>query len=117
MNERATLLPIVYVSDMQRSFAFYRALGCEGELRLAGGEAPVWLPLRLGGAPLALHTLDEVPAGGQVSLALNVGDLDRYADGLKAAGIELARPIQEEPFGRSLVIQDPDGLLIQVNEH
>jgi hypothetical protein len=29
----------------------------------------------------------------------------------------LARPIADEAFGRSLLLRDPDGLTLQVNEH
>ena len=115
MRETLRLLAIVYVSDMARSFAFYRALGFVGEL--PEGDAPVWLPMQLGGFPLALHTVGELPHGGQVGIAFSADDLDAVAADLRVADIEIARPIQDEPFGRSLVVRDPDGLLIQINEH
>ena len=36
---------------------------------------------------------------------------------LAVAGIEPARGIADEPFGRSTVLQDPDGFSFQVNEY
>lgn len=115
MKEQLGLVTIVYVTDMVRSFAFYRALGLEGAM--PAGETPVWLPMQVGGYPLALHSVTELSGGGQVGIAFNTDDLKAVADELRVGGIEIVRPIQEEPFGRSLVIRDPDGLLIQINEH
>ena len=109
------LITIVYVSDMVRSFDFYQTLGFRGESRPK--SAPIWLPLQLQGARLALHWVEELPQGGQVGIALLADDLDAVAERLRAVGIELRRGIQQEPFGRSLLISDPDGLLIQINEH
>jgi hypothetical protein len=43
--------------------------------------------------------------------------LESVAERLEAAGVPLSRGIADERFGRSMVIQDPDGLPIQVNEH
>jgi catechol 2,3-dioxygenase-like lactoylglutathione lyase family enzyme len=101
------LMPIVYVTDMDRSIEFYASLGFElrsrGDHRseLVAGE----------GAVLALHL---APAT-RLELALVAPQplehvLETHADAL-------ARPIADEGFGRSLVLQDPDGLRLQVNEH
>ena len=38
-------------------------------------------------------------------------------ESLRAKGITPARGIIDEAFGRSLVVRDPDGLLIQIDEH
>ena len=35
----------------------------------------------------------------------------------EAGNLEVARGIADEAFGRSLVVRDPDGLEIQINEH
>lgn len=109
------MITIVYVTDMKRSFDFYSSLGFEGEL--PEGEPPVWLPMKLGNVPLALHSVAELDTGRQVAIALNAEDLESVASALKELGIPIIRPIQAEVFGRSLVICDPDGLLVQINEH
>jgi catechol 2,3-dioxygenase-like lactoylglutathione lyase family enzyme len=101
------LMPIVYVTDMERSLAFYASLGFE--VRHRGTH---WSELRAGdGAVLALH----LGSGSGVELALTAtetleGVVDAHADAV-------ARPIADEAFGRSFVLRDPDGLLLQVNEH
>jgi catechol 2,3-dioxygenase-like lactoylglutathione lyase family enzyme len=118
-----TLMPIVFVRDMAASVAFYQRLGFEA-------PRPVddqWNELRAGDrAVLALHLSDAAPpdaeaAGGghgRVELAFVApGRLEDVLRELRAAGATIVRGITDEPFGRSLVVADPDGLPLQVNEH
>jgi catechol 2,3-dioxygenase-like lactoylglutathione lyase family enzyme len=106
------LMPIVYVSDMDRSLEFYESLGFEPQARGA-----TWTELAAGErAVLALHQTNALPsAPHRIELALVAEEplervMERFAD-------SLARPIADEAFGRSLIVRDPDGLEIQVNEH
>jgi catechol 2,3-dioxygenase-like lactoylglutathione lyase family enzyme len=106
------LMPIVFVSEMERSIEFYESLGFEPRHR-----STMWTELNAGDrAVLALHHADRLPASSQrVELALVAQDpLERVEERF---GYALARPIADEAFGRSLVLRDPDGLEIQVNEH
>jgi catechol 2,3-dioxygenase-like lactoylglutathione lyase family enzyme len=101
------LMPIVYVKDMDASLAFYEGLGFEVETR-----SPMWSRLKAGdGAALALHGEIDGNAG-RIELALDAEALDSLA-----GRPDLARGIADEAFGRSLVLRDPNGLAIQVNEH
>jgi catechol 2,3-dioxygenase-like lactoylglutathione lyase family enzyme len=106
------LMPIVYVSDMERSVEFYESLGFEAQTRGA-----TWSELTAGErAVLALHQASALPSPPhRIELALVAEEplervMERFAD-------SLARPIADEAFGRSLIVRDPDGLEIQVNEH
>lgn len=106
------LMPIVFVSDMERSIEFYESLGFAPQSRSA-----MWTELNAGErAVLALHLAEEVPEHSErVELALvSEEPLERVE---KRFGGALARPIADEAFGRSLILRDPDGLEIQVNEH
>lgn len=107
------LQTIVYVTDMEASLSFYEALGFEVAYR--GG--PTWTAFQGRDGVLALHLLDEVPVPGRVAVSL-VADaaLENVIEQLAAAGIA-ADPIESQPFGRSTVVRDPDGLVIQINEH
>jgi catechol 2,3-dioxygenase-like lactoylglutathione lyase family enzyme len=102
------LMPIVYVRDMESSIAFYERLGFAPRSR-----SEVWSELAAGdGAVLALHTApaDQV---GRVELAFVAEEpLDRVAE-----IVPPYRGIADEAFGRSLVVEDPNGMKIQVNEH
>ena len=102
------LTPIVYVRDMEASLAFYESLGFEVRSR-----SPMWSELQAGdGAVLALHGEIDGNAG-HVELALGA---DAPLESLTERD-DVARGIADESFGRSLVLRDPNGLAIQVNQH
>jgi catechol 2,3-dioxygenase-like lactoylglutathione lyase family enzyme len=102
------LMPIVYVGDMDESVAYYEGLGFDARSRSAH-----WSTLDAGdGALLALHAADGDTVG-RVELALVADEpLERLV-----GAMPVARGIADEAFGRSLVLRDPNGLQIQVNEH
>ena len=109
------LMPIVYVTDMERSLAFYRALGFAST-----ATSPMWSELSAGdGAVLALHH-DDAPAPPsplRVELAtVATKPLEEVLGELRTAGIEPVEAIAAQRFGRSTKVRDPDGLLIQINE-
>ncbi|MCE2488920.1 MAG: VOC family protein [Anaerolineae bacterium] len=112
------LMPIVYVREMARSLDFYLALGLQADYVQRDG---VWSSLRAGDASLGLHVLDPLPPlqeTDRVALALvSDGPLEALVARLDEQGVTPARGIQPESFGRSLLLRDPDGLLIQVNQH
>lgn len=112
------LMPIVYVREMARSLDFYLALGLQADYAQRDG---VWSSLKAGDASLGLHVLDPLPPLQEidrVALALvSDGPLEALVERLEAQGIAPARGIRQETFGRSLLLRDPDGLLLQVNEH
>lgn len=103
------LQPIVYVTDMASSLGFYgRLLDA-----LPAVTSEHWSTFDLDGATLALHLTDEATGAGMVELSL-------VADGPLEQTFERMvdpSPIVEQPFGRSFRVSDPDGTVIQVNEH
>lgn len=110
------LMPIVYVTDMERSTAFYQGLVPNGTLV---SRSPYWTEFNVEGTSLALHYIEDLPKDGLwVELALVASEpLEAIVEQLRLAGVDLDREIQDETFGRSLVVRDPDGLPIQINEH
>jgi catechol 2,3-dioxygenase-like lactoylglutathione lyase family enzyme len=111
------VMPIVYVSDMGRAIDFYTALGFSGAVE---DRAQMWTELKMGDAILGLHFANPLPknSGGRMELAF-VSDeaLEGLVSRLEAAGITLERQITDESFGRSIAVCDPDGMLLQINEH
>jgi catechol 2,3-dioxygenase-like lactoylglutathione lyase family enzyme len=106
------LMPIVFVSDMERSIEFYESLGFEPQSR-----SPGWTELGAGDrAVLALHHA-EAPAQPSERVQLALVSEEPLEQVEQRFGRALARPIADEAFGRSLILRDPDGLEIQVNEH
>ena len=107
------LMPIVYVSDMQRSVDFYR-LFCDG----IHSQSGMWSEFSIGDSRFALHRADPIPERSRIELAfLSTTPLEQVVDHLKSGGVVLEREITDEAFGRSILVRDPDGLPIQINEH
>jgi catechol 2,3-dioxygenase-like lactoylglutathione lyase family enzyme len=110
------VMPIRYVADLAASARFYAALGLvPGDSSRSGN----WTELNAAGGLLALHSArtSEQDIPGRVELSFETQEpLEALADRLAAAGFE-AEAIVDENFGRSLRVTDPDGVLVQVNEH
>lgn len=109
-----SLLPIVYVTDIDRSIRFYRALGCA-----VLSQSGMWAQLELGSCHLALHHMEQGSGpSDRMALALTAQQpLEQIQEDLQSGGVIPAGDIVDEAFGRSLLIRDPDGLPIQINEH
>lgn len=108
------LQTIVYVSDMERSIAWYRAvLDVEPTF-----TSEMWTPFPVGGAVVALHRSESLGDGGRLELSLvSERPLEDAVDLLDGRGISVERGISDETFGRSFLLRDPDGNPVQVNEH
>jgi lactoylglutathione lyase len=111
---------IVFVSDMQRSVAFYRdVLGLP--LRF---ESPGWTEFATEGATLALHGGEaETPreaapqeAAGRCRPGLSVPDLNAFHQRMVEEGVPCLQ-LPKDIFGdRVAQYADPDGLVIAVSE-
>ncbi len=108
---------ILSVSDVERAVEFYRTLG----LKL-GPRAPsrMWAELWCGEAFLGLHRTENLrphdPERLHVCIATDES-LEAVTERLGRARIPLEREIADESFGRSIRLRDPDGLLVQINQH
>lgn len=112
-----TLMTLVYVTDMAASTAFYSVLGAEASLV---NRTRTWAEFRVGDATLALHATEKLPRERFCGLELSFNStepLEVLVQALQKAGVPLYREITDEAFGRSVVVRDPDGLPIQINEH
>jgi catechol 2,3-dioxygenase-like lactoylglutathione lyase family enzyme len=111
------VMPISYVADVAESERFYAALGLDVDRR---GRTPGWTEMAAGGGLVGLHSAqggDPPRSAGTVELALVTDEpLEAVASRLDAAGYE-HEPIADEAFGRFLQVVDPDGLVLQVQEH
>ena len=110
---------IVYVSDMQRSTAFYRdVLGLPMKF-----TSPGWTEFNTGTTTVALHTTGDQklplshgrPPAGQAHLGFMVDDLSATYEQLKAQDVFFSLPPQKQTSGVTLaVLHDPDGLGISL---
>jgi lactoylglutathione lyase len=112
---------IVYVSDMQRSVAFYRdVLGLPVKF-----TSPGWSEFQTGSTTLALHRTGEEklaphqgrPPAGQAHLGFIVDDLQAAYEELRARDVYFSLPPQKQTSGVTLaVLHDPDGLGITIQQ-
>jgi len=111
-----TVLPIVYVKDVEAQARFYRVLGGVEVARSRTGD---WVELRFGQGMLALHRIHkDLPQRQKVELSFVAEvPLEEVVAALEQAGIELYWDIFDESFGRAIKIKDPEGMVIQINEH
>ena len=110
------LMPLVYVTDMDRAIKFYSSLLPASTIVTT---SPYWTELNVGGASLALHVAEMVDHSGDgVAVSFDAATtLEQVVSLLEEAGITPSGEICAQPFGRSVTVQDPDGLVIQINEH
>ncbi len=110
------MMPIVYVTNMEKSVAFYEALGLKAKTQDRSG---MWFELSLGDAILALHYAETLPeqTGQRLQLTfVSPAPLEDLVSSLNRHNVKLDA-IVDEAFGRSFKVYDPDGLMIQINEH
>lgn len=112
---------VIYVSDMQRSTAFYRdVLGLPVKF-----TSPGWTEFQTGDIAIALHKSSAGqstepsprPPAGVVQLAFNVDDLTATYEALKEKGVYFSLPPQKQVSGVTLaILHDPDGLGISLQQ-
>lgn len=112
------------IGDIDRSVAFYRALGFEELHRMPIGDAAinVFMGLPGDGARLELtynFGVDSYEIGtGYGHIAITAGDLDAMLARLAALGIEPEKPPYSvrEGGSRLCFVRDPDGYRIEIIE-
>ena len=111
---------LIYVTDVERSTAFYSDLFDMKPQTIT----PRYVPFEV--APGILFALwsgraeqvtPDLPRTCEVGLMLTGGQLvvdDRYAE-WSAKGVTVVEELHDDVFGRTFVIADPDGNLIRVS--
>lgn len=112
---------IIFVSDMERSTAFYRdLLGLSLKF-----SSPSWTEFAAGSTTLALHparmtpvsSFQEQAPAGQAQLGFEVDDLDALYASLQPQGLRFSQPPQKQAEGGKIaIVHDPDGLGITLRQ-
>jgi catechol 2,3-dioxygenase-like lactoylglutathione lyase family enzyme len=107
------ITPIRYTADVAACARFYGALGLDLD---AISRPGAWAELPAASGMLALHKASGEDIG-RCELAFEADEpLESVVDRLTAAGYP-TQSIVDESFGRSVRVQDPDGVWVQVNEN
>lgn len=119
MTEMASL--VLYATDLQATAAFYRALGIDLEQEVHD-EGPVHFAVELGRVHFAIYAADAVGrapdrrGGGSSFPGFYVDSLDRAARALADVGTRTLTEHEDMPWGCRIVIEDPDGRAVEVNQ-
>jgi len=119
--------PIVvelFVSDVERSLAFYRKLGFSVAKRWED-----WVLMRRGTIGLTLQgdahavagphyftpEIGRFPRGTGVEISIQVDDVDAEHIRARSANLNIVKPIQDRPWGaRDFRLADPDGYFLRI---
>ena len=113
----------LHVANVERSLAFYEALGFRVERRWED-----WIRLDRDGADLVLFGdgyvrshehyftphIDRAPRGIGVEIVIEVDDVDDVLALATAAGLNIVKPMQDRPWkARDFRLADPDGYFLR----
>ncbi len=108
---------LIQVSDVRRSVKFYReGIGIPLKPTGYGDES---FQADLGGVRFLIHpdfdrSLGKRHRGAGIHVHLWVQDADSYYVQLRKRGVTVIEPPENRPWGRHLVVVDPDGYRIEV---
>ena len=111
-------MPVVHSADVAASRAFYSGLlGFE-----PGMDEPDFLMLRSASTPTTQVIIVGADAADQevreVDISIEVGDVDSVYSQAVTRGLEIVKPIKDEPWGvRRFFVRDPDGLVVNIASH
>ena len=116
-NVKVLSLP---VSDQDRSINFYvDVLGLELLSGASMGPSMRWVQVALKGATTSITLVTRFPSmspGSLNGLVLETGALDSDVALLRSKGVVIEGGIQEQPWGRFVTFDDPDGNGIVLQE-
>jgi len=102
---------IEFVADMNRAVKFYRdVIGLPLKF-----ESPGWSEFATGDTTLALHPASQKNPAGKVELGLNVADLQKFYEDMRAKGVKFPMPPTKQDFGGTLAqFEDSEGAHVSV---
>jgi predicted enzyme related to lactoylglutathione lyase len=122
----------VYCTDLDAALAFYtQQLGFEVSQDVPMGPEMRWLTVRAPGDPheLLLAAVDhhipqadrqamrEIVAKGNLAVFIEVEDLDKTFESLRAAGTEILQEPIDQPYGvRDAGVRDPSGNHLRLSQ-
>jgi catechol 2,3-dioxygenase-like lactoylglutathione lyase family enzyme len=108
------VMPIRYARDVDAAIRFYAALGLRVDIR---SRSKHWAELASAGAGMMAIHIAGADDAGDCELAFEAQEpLEKVVARLTEAGFA-PQPIVDENYGRSVRVQDPDQVWVQVNEH
>ena len=119
MTEIASL--VLFATNAQNTGDFYRAIGLDLAEELHE-EGPVHLAVELGPVHFAIYEAaapgrpPERRSSGDTFPGFYVSSLDEVTKALRQLGAPIIREHEAMPWGCRIVVQDPDGRAVEVNQ-
>jgi lactoylglutathione lyase len=112
---------VLFAADVDKTADFYRTLGLELEHE-DHGEGPVHFAMELGDVHFAIYPTEvsgRAPArraAGSSFPGFYVNALDEVTRSLRQMGARVLTEHEQMPWGCRVVVEDPDGRAIEVND-
>jgi catechol 2,3-dioxygenase-like lactoylglutathione lyase family enzyme len=128
----------VYCTDLDAALAFYtQRLGFEVHDDVAMGPGMRWLTVRAPGdshdvvlahdlllaaidhhiSPASRQEMREIVTKGELAVFIQVDDLDKTFESLRAAGAEVLQEPVDQPYGvRDAAVRDPSGNHVRLSQ-
>jgi len=105
---------IEFVADMDRAVKFYRdTLGLPLKF-----QSPGWSEFITGETTLGLHPASDKHQAGKIEMGLNVPDLGKFYDEMRANGVKFSMPPKKQDFGGRLAqFEDSEGAYVSVSDN
>jgi uncharacterized glyoxalase superfamily protein PhnB len=118
----SAVVPTLTVDDLQKSVAFYEALGFAIEERWEEKGTPLGVMLRAGSTQIVLNQDDwkkgrdrKKGIGVRLSISTTRGNVDELAKRVRDAGITLKSDPQDTEWkSRAFEVSDPSGFLLTI---
>ena len=108
------LMPLLHVKAMGPALDFFTKLGLEPGFGSRDGD---WAEMQAGSATLGLLAHPPSERDERVELTFTTGQpLAELEERLAAAGVEILRGAADEGFGYQLILRDPDGYPVKINQ-
>ena len=116
MAELAINLVVIRSADLERSLLFYRALGLSFG-KEQHGRGPEHYASEIGSTVFELYPREgESPSSAALRLGFRVRSLDDCLAALTRQGVEVVTAPRNTPWGRRVVVKDPDGHCVEISE-
>ena len=113
-------LLVLRASDLEKSLAFYGAIGLIFTQE-QHGSGPVHFACAIGGTVMEIYpgepgTAPERKSGGATMVGFSVQALDETLKMLAELGYSPIAPPKDSAWGRRAAVLDPDGRAVELNE-
>ena len=120
MGNATISLLVLRTAQMDKSLAFYRALGLIF-VEEKHGSGPVHYSTQIGSIVMEIYPGEAAApinskGGGATMIGLRVDSVDSVLAGIQTLGAQVLTAPSDSPWGRRAVVLDPDGRAVELSQ-